>query len=175
MDPSLDTYFPVSCISRAPKYFSKRAPCRIVPVLGGTAKQGHATGRKGKMEASVTGRKDTLENILQELFSADAATQQMVPNAPRPTVSIGCVRKYTFLGMYFTWTAHGKVIPCTAVPRATAINIPVSTKSKTPSCTRPFEICNAGGHRFGGAKKEIETLHFSRRQSFGCSLCCRSK
>ncbi|CAM9476334.1 unnamed protein product [Ectocarpus fasciculatus] len=41
------------------------------------------------MEASVTGRKDTLENILQELFSADAAIHQVVPNAPRPTVDTG--------------------------------------------------------------------------------------
>ncbi|CAB1112379.1 unnamed protein product [Ectocarpus sp. CCAP 1310/34] len=82
VDPSLDTYFPVSFISRAPKYFSERAPCRIVPVLGGTAKQGRATGSKDNMEASESGRKDTLENILQELFSADAA-------APNTTVNTG--------------------------------------------------------------------------------------
>ncbi|CAM9950802.1 unnamed protein product, partial [Ectocarpus sp. 8 AP-2014] len=89
VDPSLDTYFPVSFISRAPKDFSERAPCRIVPVLGGTAKQGRATGRKDKIEASESGCKDTLENILQELFSADAAVQQVVPYPPRTTVDTG--------------------------------------------------------------------------------------
>lgn len=174
MDPSLDTYFPVSFISRAPKYFSERAPCRIVPVLRGTAKQGRATGRKDKMEASESGRKDTLENILQELFSADVAVQQVVPYAPSTTVRIACARKYMLLGMY-TWMAHGKVIPSTAVPRAIAIILYIN-QVKASSCIHVTrETWNAGGHRFGGAKKEIETLRVSRRQSFGCSLCHCSK
>lgn len=68
---TLDVYFPIALFSKAPHYFSKRAPYRVVAV----AAMGNDKDRGFDAE-SIAMSGSNLESMLRQLFLTDTATQQ---------------------------------------------------------------------------------------------------
>lgn len=89
MNPLLDTYFPATLFSRAPEYFSKRAPYLIVPVRGGGEERGIEEEEAANRGSRSAGSEGDLEVILQELFLTGTAIQQAESGASRSPVSLG--------------------------------------------------------------------------------------
>lgn len=89
VNPLLDIYFPTTLFSRAPKYFSKRAPYRIVSVCGGGERWGGGKKKKANRRSKTAGSEDALKVILGQIFLTDAETQQAEPAAPLSPVSLG--------------------------------------------------------------------------------------
>lgn len=82
----LDIYFPIALFSRAPKYFSRRAPYRVVPVLGDGG-----DWRVG--EAKATQHETRLEEILRQMFLTDTALQQEDSGLPQIQLVRLAIRK----------------------------------------------------------------------------------
>lgn len=70
----LDIYIPITLFSRAPKYFSRRAPYRVVPVLGDDE-----DWRMG--EAKNITHETRLEEILRQIFLTDPTMHQAASGA----------------------------------------------------------------------------------------------
>ena len=67
---TLNVYFPIALFSKAPHYFSKRAPYRVVAVAAVGNDPEPAVGECDTMSGS------NLESMLRQLFLSDTATQQ---------------------------------------------------------------------------------------------------
>lgn len=79
----LDVYFPIALFSRAPHYFSKRAPYRIVAAAAlGDGEEQRGDNERNEMSGS------NLESMLRQLFLTDTGRQQADSGATRTLVRL---------------------------------------------------------------------------------------
>lgn len=80
---TLDVYFPIALFSKAPHYFSKRAPYRVVAAA---TLEDDEERRIDDERNAMSG--SSLESMLRQLFLTDTVTQHSDSGATRTPVSL---------------------------------------------------------------------------------------